>query len=106
MLINPVPPRSGGPLIIIIIHKVRWLREASQISQTFIPLCEKVVTQRGRFQIDSAILAAVRHPIIAKQKPETRNRRPFLLGGGGGAITFLKKRSGTACIRAGHRQPL
>ena len=25
------------------IYKVRWLREASQIRQTFIPLCEKVV---------------------------------------------------------------
>ena len=25
------------------IHKVWWLREASQIGQTFIPLCEKVV---------------------------------------------------------------
>ena len=25
------------------IHKVWWLREATQIGQTFIPLCEKVV---------------------------------------------------------------
>ena len=39
------------------IHKVWWLREASQIGQTFIPLYEQVIskTQRGRIPIDQAI---------------------------------------------------
>ena len=48
-------------------HKVWRLREAAQIGQTFIPLCEKVVeTQHGRIPIDPAILAVIEYRFIAK----------------------------------------
>ena len=52
---------------------VRWLREASQIGKTFIPLhvhvCEQVVlTQHGRIPIDPAILAAIGHCFMAKKE--------------------------------------
>ena len=60
--------------------KVWWLREASQIGQTFIPLCEKksFKTQHGRNPIDPAILAAIRHRFIAKREnlKGRRARRP------------------------------
>ena len=60
------------------IYKVRWLRQASQIRQTFIPLCVKSFkTQHGRIPIDPAISAAIGH----RQRADTRNC--FLLGGGG-----------------------
>ena len=66
------------------IYKVWWLREASQIGQTFIPLCKKrrLKHSTAQFQIDPAILAAIGHRFIAKKKEnlkcrcaETRNRR-------------------------------
>ena len=51
------------------IHKVWWLREASEIGQTFIPLCEQksFKTQRGRIPIHPAILVAVGHRFIIKK---------------------------------------
>ena len=57
------------------IYKVHvwWLREVSQIGQTFIPLLDMYVkksfeTQHGRIPIDPAILAAIGHRFIAIQK--------------------------------------
>ena len=47
------------------VHKVWWLREASQIGQTFIPRCEKLFkTQHGRIIIDPVIFAAIGHRFI------------------------------------------
>ena len=51
------------------IFKIWWLREASQIGQTF--------TQHGRIAIDPAVLAAIGHRFIAN-KIETRNQRLYL----------------------------
>ena len=60
----------------ISLHKVWWLREASQIGQTFLPLhvCEKSplkqnTAQHSRIPIDPAILAAIGHRFIAKKNP-------------------------------------
>ena len=51
------------------IHKVWWLKEASQIGQMFIyPYVKKSFkTQHGRNQIDLAILVAIGHRFIAKK---------------------------------------
>ena len=50
------------------IHKVWWLREASQIGQTFIPLCGKSHLKHSTAEFQS-ILAAIGHRfiIIAKK---------------------------------------
>ena len=45
-------------------HKVWWLREASQIGQTYVKKSSK--TQHGRIPIDPAILAAVGRFIAKK----------------------------------------
>ena len=53
------------------IHKVWWLREASQIGKTVIPLqyVKKLFkTQPGRIPIDPAILAAIGHRFIAQKE--------------------------------------
>ena len=84
--------------------KVWWLREAAQIGQMFIALCEKVVFE-NRIPIDPAILAAIGHRFIAKEKKkkrklkmqthgsavthaETRKQRLFFWGGGWANIKF------------------
>ena len=52
-------------------QKVWWLREAAQIGQMFIPLCEKksFKTQHGTISIDSAI----GHLFIEEKKKKTKN---------------------------------
>ena len=51
------------------IYKVWWLREASQIAQTFMPQYVKksFKTQHDKIPIDPAILAAIGHRFIAKR---------------------------------------
>ena len=44
-----------------LIYKVWWVKEASQIRQTFIPLCEKDIKTQHKIPIDPAILAAIGH---------------------------------------------
>ena len=77
-----------------LLYKVWWLREVSQIGQTFIPLYVKksFKAQHGRITIDPAILAAIGHRFHYSQKfklkmptcgseatcAETRNRRLIL----------------------------
>ena len=61
------------------LYKVRWLREASQIRQTFIPYVKKSFqTQYGRIPIDPAILAAIGHRFIANKKKKKKCRRAGL----------------------------
>ena len=48
-------------------YKVQWLREASQIGQTFL-VKKSFETQHGRIAIDPAILAAILHRFIAIKK--------------------------------------
>ena len=52
-----------------VLNKVWWIREASQIGQTVIPLCQKKFfkTQHGRIPIDPAIFAAIGHRFIAEK---------------------------------------
>ena len=59
------------------VHKVWWLREASQIGQTFIPFVKKSFkTQHGRIPIDPAMLAAIGHRFIAPNKKKIKNAEP------------------------------
>ena len=62
-----------------------YIREASQIGQTFIPYVKNSFkTQHGRIPIDPAILAAIGHRFIVKKKiintnsDARRNRTLFL----------------------------
>ena len=57
------------------IYKVWWLREASQIGQTFIPRG----AQHGRIPIDPSILAAIGHRFMAKKK-KTKNANAQVWG--------------------------
>ena len=52
------------------IHKVWWLRDTSQIGQTFIPLCKKksFKIQHGRIPINPAVLAATGHRFYSNNK--------------------------------------
>ena len=51
------------------LYKVWWLREASKIGQTLIPLCQiSRLKQQGRILFDPAIVAAIGHRFIAHTK--------------------------------------
>ena len=66
-LIHPPTRRYG--ISYLNTYKVWWLREASEIGQTFIPPCEKSFKRKhGRIPIDPAILATIGHCLIAKNQ--------------------------------------